>query len=293
MSSNKNPPNVTKTLDPAAPPPRDAIVAKLTISTDADAPAPANDTTSDPVNDNATRGGALDTTPLVARPDVVKYVRATLVRYGVASQDMPDAIADVQADAIEAARSGRMPACVDEWKALAVTIAARWAIDRLREAESRGKYDAGLCEDADRYMRPTLHWEHRDPVDTKRYLAVLKDLFDSGQMPEDGEEILQAEADEVPHAEIAAELGISETVVDNRLYRMRAKFRAKLITLGLLTLLMLLLAALASVGGTGRAPQMDPGEPTEPVRHLPESGAIAPPATNSTSPVRGNRALAD
>jgi DNA-directed RNA polymerase specialized sigma24 family protein len=270
MSSNQNPPNVTKTLtNSAAPPPRDEIIAKLTISPDADAPAAGNDTTPDAVNDNATCAGVLDTTALVARPDVVKYVRATLVRYGVAPQDMGDAIADVQADAIEAARAGRMPACVDEWKALAVTIAARWAIDRLRQAEYRGRFDAGLCDDADAYMRPTLYWEHRDPVDTKRYLAVLKDLFDSGQMPENGAEILINEADEVPHEETAAELGLSEVVVRKRLFRMRVKFRARLITLGLWALLLLMLAALASVGGTGRAPQTKPPEPTPSIRCLP------------------------
>jgi DNA-directed RNA polymerase specialized sigma24 family protein len=272
MSSNQNPPNITKTLtNPAAPRPLDEIIAKLTISPDADAPAAGNDTTPDPVNDNATRGGALDTTALVARPDVVKYVRATLARYGVAPQDMPDAIADVQADAIEAARGGRMPACVDEWKALAVTIAARWAIDRLRQAEYRGRFDAGLCDDADAYMRPTLHWEHRDPVDTKRYLAILKELFDSGQMPELGEEILQNEADEVAHAESAEELGISVTTLEKRLSRMRAKFRAKLASLGMLTLLLLLvLALLASmVGGTGRAPHTPPVQPAPTVRCMP------------------------
>ena len=98
----------------------------------------------------------------------------------------------------------------------------------------RDKYDAGLCDDADAYVRPTLHWEHADPVDTKRYLAVLKELFDSGQMPEHGAEILWGEAEEVPHAEIAAEIGVTTTVVDNRLFRMRARFRARLAALGML-----------------------------------------------------------
>lgn len=63
---------------------------------------------------------------------------------------------------------------------------------------------------------------------------MLQGLFDSGQMPEHGVEILFGEADEVPHAEIAAELGVTRTVVDNRLYRMRARFRARLGALGML-----------------------------------------------------------
>jgi DNA-directed RNA polymerase specialized sigma24 family protein len=270
MNSNQNPPNVKKSLtNPAAPPAHDEIISKLTISPETGAPAPGNDITPAAGNDNATERGELDTTALVARPDVVKYVRATLARYGVGEQDMADAIADVQADAIEAARAGRMPPCVEEWKALAVTIAARWAIDRLRQAEYRGRFDAGLCDDADTYMRPTLHWEHRDPVDTKRYLAILKELFDSGQMPEQGGEILQDEADEVPHADTASELGLSEVVVRKRLFRMRAKFRARLITLGLWALLLMMLAALASVGGTGGTPQTQPPEPAPSIRSLP------------------------
>jgi hypothetical protein len=122
----------------------------------------------------------------------------------------------------------------------------------------------------------------------------LKDLFDSGQMPELGAEILQEEADEVPHAETAAELGVSETVVRGRLFRLRAIFRARCASLGLLTLMLLLvLALLASVGGTGRAPQPEPVEPVPPVRALPRPDPVAPSATNSTAPVKRNRALAD
>jgi DNA-directed RNA polymerase specialized sigma24 family protein len=185
-----------------------------------------------PDNDNAMSGAVLDTTPLLAHRDLVRNVQAVLRRYGVAAQDMADAIAEVQADSIEAARARRVPADLAEWKALAVTIAVRRAIDGLRQAEVRSRYDAGLCDDADAYGRPTLHWEHRDPVDTKRYLAILKELFDSGQMPEHGAEILQGEADEVPHKEIAAEIGVSRKVVDKRLFRMRATFRARLAALG-------------------------------------------------------------
>jgi DNA-directed RNA polymerase specialized sigma24 family protein len=237
-------------------------------------------------NDNATRGGVPDTTPLAAHPAAVQCIRATLRRYRVTPENMADAIADVQTESIEAARAGAMPANLAQWKSLVRTVAVHWAIDRLREAKARKKYDAGLCEDADVYLRPTLHWEHRDPVDTKRYLAVLKELFDSGQMPEDGDEILQAEADGVPHADIAAELGVTQTVVDNRLSRMRARFRARLAALGLLTLVLLLMAALmAPVADVAApAPQVEPSAepaseggtpPVETNRHRP-SEEIAP-----------------
>jgi DNA-directed RNA polymerase specialized sigma24 family protein len=230
----------TNTPDKKAPDP-----APAPALAPAPAPAPAEIDTPSPGNDNAARGGIPDTTPLVAHPDVVRYVRATLRRYRVAPQNMADAIAEVQAESIETARTRGMPRGIAQWRALATTIAVHWALDRLREAKVRGKYDAGLCDDADVYLRPTLHWEHRDPVDTKRYLAVLKDLFDSGQMPEHGEEILQGEADEVPHEEIAAEIGVSTSVVRGRLFRMRARFRARLAALGMLILLLLLVALLS------------------------------------------------
>jgi DNA-directed RNA polymerase specialized sigma24 family protein len=214
--------------------------------------------TSAPGNDNAAHGGIADTTALVARPEVVRAIRATLLRYRVAAQNMADAIADVQVESIETSRTGVMPRGLAQWKALATTIAVRWGLDRLRQARLRGKYDAGLTSDADAYLRPTLHWEHRDPVDTKRYLAILKDLFDSGQMPERGEEILQAVADEVPHEEIAAEIGVATSVVHGRLFRMRAKFRARLAALGMLIFLLLLAALLSPAGEVVFPPRRTP-----------------------------------
>jgi len=244
--------------------------------------ATAEGDTPGPGNDNAMNDGIPDTTQLAAHPGVVRGIRATLRRYRVTSQNMPDAIADVQTEAIEEARARGMPRGLAQWKALAKTIAVHWALDRLREAKRRSKYDAGLCDNADAYLRPTLHWEHRDPVDTKRYLAVLKDLFDSGQMPEHGEEILQGEADEVPHAEIAAEIGVSTTVVDNRLSRMRAKFRARLAALGMLTLLVLLFALPSPVADVAApAPEVMPAKPPPPACSISSRDAGTPPPSEN------------
>ena len=217
-----------------------------------------------PANDNAAPGPTPDTTQRVARPEVVQSIRATLRRYRVAPQDMADAIAEVQTRSIETARARHMPCSVPQWKALVTTIAVHWALDRRREAKVRGKYNAGLCDDPDAYLRPTLRWEERDPVVTKRYLAVLKDLFDSGQMPEHGEEILQGEADGVPHGEIATEIGVDTSVVRGRLFRMRAKFLARLAALGMLTLVLLLLlgALLSPVAKVAApAPRTKPAQP--------------------------------
>jgi len=283
----------TNTNDPATASP-------LGATADGNTPGASNDNAAlgdIPCNDNSVHGGTPDTTDLVARPEVVRYVRAMLARYGIPPQDMPDAIADVQADSIEAARAQRMPATLEQWKALAAKIAVCWAVDRLRDAEVRDKYDAGLCDDADAYLLPTLYWEHRDPVDTKRYLAILKDLFDSGQMPEHGAEILWGEAEQVPHKEIAAEIGVTRNVVRNRLFRMRATFRAKLGALGLLALLLLLFvlplpAHHEEVGAP--APQTEPPESTPPARCMPARDAGADqPLQKSSSAVRPNCVIPD
>jgi DNA-directed RNA polymerase specialized sigma24 family protein len=189
--------------------------------------SPLRDGAPDSSNDNSSRRGIPDTTALINRAEVVAVIGAVLRGYRIPSQDMPDAIADVQLRAIALARKRAMPATLQQWKALARTLAVRWALKRKRQARHRRKYNVGPCEDADVFLSPTLHWEHRDPVDTKRYLAILKELFDSGQMPELGQEILQDAADEVPAKQTAEEIGISEPAVRKRLFRMRAKFRAR------------------------------------------------------------------
>jgi DNA-directed RNA polymerase specialized sigma24 family protein len=215
-------------------------------------------------NDNGTSVATPDTTHMLADREVVHYIIGTLRRYHVQREDLADAVGDVQADALEAARRGRMPANREEWKALATTIAARQQIDRLREEEVRDKYDAGLVvEDPDAYEKPTLHWEQRDPVDTKRYLQVLKELFDSGQMPEDGAEILWGEAEGVPQKETAEELGIGETTVSNRLSRMRATFYRRLAELGMLVILGLIAVALG--GPLGGVASWEGAKPDVPV----------------------------
>jgi DNA-directed RNA polymerase specialized sigma24 family protein len=247
-----------------------------------------------PANDNAGGGVLPDTTRLLAHPDVVRYLRATLRRYRVAPGDMADAIANVQLRSIESARAWHMPADVAQWKALTATVAARWAVDQFRESVVRNKYDKGPSDDADGCVRPTLHPEHRDRFDTKRYFAVLKELFDSGQLPEGAAEILWGEADRVQHAEIAAELGIGEVALRSRLFRMRAKFRAKLAALGMLALALLLLTGLLAPSRKVAGPVSTKGrEPTPSARSSWRSDGGTDPSGNSSLPAQRNRVLPD
>jgi DNA-directed RNA polymerase specialized sigma24 family protein len=262
-------------LESVGPIAREAIVSLLTFCEAAG-----------PANDSAVPGGIPDTTPLVAHPKVVRSIRAALRRCRVAPHDMDDAIAEVQCESIEAARTRGTPRSLAQWTALANTIAVHRALDRLREAKARSKYDVALRDDADVFVRTTLREGHADPIDTKTYLAVLKDLFDSGQMPEHGEEILQGVADEVPQEEIAAEIGVTTTVVRNRLYRMRSTFRARLAALGMLSLVLLLLGVLLWPIGKPdvAAPRTTPTHPTPPVGSVSGMDGGASPDTSGNRP---------
>ena len=240
------------------------------------------------------RAPAVHSLDLLAHPEVVRALRGTLRRQGVASQDLNDAIAEAQLAALEATRAGRMPGGIAEWTALLAKIAGRRAIDRHRQMEVRDRSDAGLCDDADDHSALTLYCEQTDQVDLKRALAVLKDLLDSGEMPRDTGEILMAEMAGVPHAEIAAELGVNETVVNNRLARARATFRAKLAALGMLLLTVALLIVFALPMGEVTAPApAPPPEPAPSARCMPgwDGGPCPPP--DLSAPVRENRDLSD
>ena len=189
------------------------------------------------VNDNAEVGGIEDTTALACHREFIDTITGTLVRRGRRGvQQLEDDIPQVQMLTIAAARRGPMPKNLGEWKALGGTIAARYARGERKKAKARQVYDAGLCEDPEEHG-PLERAHARDPVDVKRYLAILKDLFDAGKMPEWGAEILWGAAEEVPQKEIAEETGLSESQVRHRLAQMRRVFARRLAQLGMLTVL--------------------------------------------------------
>jgi hypothetical protein len=182
-------------------------------------------------NDNVSPRGAVDTTILANHPAFLERVRRTLIRHGRRNY-LEDDIPEVQIRAIAAARVGPMPPDLPRWKALGRLIAKLYAIDERRKWEVRVKHDTGLCEEPDAHG-PIEVERGRDPVDTKRYLAELGDLFERGEMPEMGWEILCDTADDVPQEETAAETGLSEQTVKRRLKRMRERFRHRLDERGL------------------------------------------------------------
>jgi hypothetical protein len=103
------------------------------------------------------------------------------------------------------------------------------------------------------------------------------------------------EAKQVPHAEIAAEVGVTETVVRSRLFRTHKTFRARLVALRVLTLLLPLVAILCVPLDAAPAPDppTQPAEPAPSVRCESVWVAGAPISEKSSLTVKRNCLLSD
>jgi hypothetical protein len=173
-----------------------------------------------------------DTTAMLAHKSVVSAITGALVRRKRRARHLADDVPEVQLRCLKAARRGPMPKDVGEWCALGVTVARRYAKRQRQRERTRALHDDGPYDDEKAYVR--AEWEHgRDPVDTERYIAVLKGLFRSGQMPEMGMEILWAVAESVTQTEIAQETGLTGNQVEYRLRCMRVAFQERLDELGM------------------------------------------------------------
>jgi RNA polymerase sigma factor (sigma-70 family) len=160
-------------------------------------------------------------------PQVLRRVRYVLKRNGIPVQELDDAVGDLVLKTLESLVGKEPPADLKEWAALAGTIARNYAIDRVRKWKTREKCgDAGLTDEEDS-IEPLPNDDWRDPVDAKRLVGILEEQFRAGEMPEQGEEILEATAADMSHEEIAEELGITKSAVRNRLMRMRQTFAEK------------------------------------------------------------------
>lgn len=157
-------------------------------------------------------------------PAVLRRERFVLRRNGIPPHELDDAVGDITLLILESLVGKEPPADLDEWAALAGTIARNYAIDRVRKKKTREKYgDAGLTDQEDS-IEPLPNDDWRDPVDARRLVGILEGQFRSGEMPEHGEEILEATAADMTQKEIAEELGITESAVRNRMHRMRQTF---------------------------------------------------------------------
>ncbi len=173
---------------------------------------------------------------IVAERVFVRPVETTLRGFGVRKQDMEDAVAEVQCRTLEYVRGKALPETAEEWVALGTTIARNWQLDLKKRRKTDAKYCAGLCEAPDKEVGLEAPVDRRDMVDSGRMVGVLREMFDAGQMPARGDEILDCKQAGMTSKEIGEELGLSAAVVRQRLATMRKAFRSRLVRLGLKTI---------------------------------------------------------
>jgi len=168
-------------------------------------------------------------------PEVARAICAALALHGMLPQDLQDGLQDVYLKALTAFRGGnaRVPADLRAMKAYCATIAKNHALKTRRDAARQSEDFAGNC-DPDEYT-PLEYGvtRERDPVDRRRQLEVLAQLFREGRMPEHGVDILEGIASRCKLEKIAADLGITDRAVEGRIGTMRDLFRARIVRLGL------------------------------------------------------------
>lgn len=171
--------------------------------------------------------------PFLTHPKVTEAIRAALSVNGFGASELEDGIQDVYVKVLAAFQNGaRVPSTLEAMKALCGTVAKHHAIDALRVSQTP-KPDDELTGDPDRYPPLGQADEARDPVDARRQLEVLRDLFREGRMPEHGFAILEAVAAGCSFVQIAEELGTTERTVRVRLERMRCLYRGRMKKLGM------------------------------------------------------------
>ena len=204
------------------------------------------------------------TLSMIHHPEVIRPIQTTLRSFGVRKQDLEDGVAEVQTRTLEYLRDKPLPAELEQWIALCVTITRSWRLDEKKKAKTAKKYCEGLCEDPDERIGLEAEAGGRDPVDARRMLRELREMFDAGEMPEKGEEILDCVQAGMKQTEIAEELGITVRAVECRIDRIRTLFKARLAKLGI-TGVLLVLVTLAS----GSAMAANQAGPTSPPAQVP------------------------
>jgi len=161
-------------------------------------------------------------------PDVARGICGALAAYGVPKRDLEDALQDVYVRALEVFRRIPPPKELAHMRVFCRKIARDLAIDRARRADVRRHDFLGNCENPDDYTPLEYGAEQRDPVDARRQLEALAELFREGRMPEGGLDILEGVASRCTYGEIDQDHGIGEELVRWRLREMRRIYRTRM-----------------------------------------------------------------
>ena len=209
------------------------------------------------------------TLSMIHHPGVIRPIQTTLRSFGVRKQDLEDGVAEVQTRTLEYLRGKPIPTELEQWVALCVTITRSWRLDEKKKAKTDRKYCQGLCEDPDERIGIEAEAGAGDVVDARRMLRELQALFDAGEMPEKGEEILDCVQAGMKQTEIAEELGISSETVRMRLRKIREVFEERLAKLGItgVLLVLVMLASGPAMAANQAAPMAPPASvPVPPPR---------------------------
>lgn len=169
-------------------------------------------------------------------PEVARAICGALFAAGMPECELEDALQDVYVKALRAFRKkdAQVPGDLRAMKVYCAAIATNHTIDAQRRAARRERDFVGLCDNPDEYSPLEYGAEQRDPVDARRQLEVLAQLFREGRMPEDGVDILEGVASRCTLKQIGADLGIGMWAVKGRIETMRKVFRARMVELGML-----------------------------------------------------------
>jgi len=172
---------------------------------------------------------------LLADPEVVRSIGNVLVAHGVPWQDFGDGTAEVQTRVLEALRIAPAPANLAEWRAMANKVAEEYAIDLLRKRDARGKQDDGPCEDPDSFFCREIR--DYDPIDANRLFQIFKEMAQGGELSPLAADIAEARMAGLTETAIAEEFGLTRIVVLKRRGVTRARFSAKLLSMGMAELI--------------------------------------------------------
>jgi DNA-directed RNA polymerase specialized sigma24 family protein len=153
-------------------------------------------------------------------PVVTSAIESALRKRGLRGADLEDHRQAVLVRAYVAAP----PASCDECVALVRKIAREMAIDTHRKARRRSSVDVGLCEDPDERV-PADAADAADAIDARRQLAFLQAEIASGNITDRQAAILTKAVDEIPQAEIAAQMQLAHSTVRNELSAARRMAR--------------------------------------------------------------------
>jgi len=209
------------------------------------------------------------TIKMIHASEVVRPIQTTLRSFGVKKQDLEDGVAEVQTRTLEYLRDKPLPAEIEQWVALCVTIARSWRLDEKKKQKTDRKYCEGLCEDPDQHIGLEPERGVCELLDARRMLRELEAQFDAGEMPDKGDEILDCMQAGMSYPETAVELGITADVARMRLRRMRELFKARLGRLGIpgMLFVLVMLASGSAMAANGPGPTAAPAQvPVPPPR---------------------------